>query len=113
MDYHEAYECEVLAKNKVPFPPSADFLMQNCYKGITIIRALLLKEKDPKMWEKVMELQWVNEIQDSPEPDFTEFKKEFGLPGFGDNEDWARILGVLNVNSYSIQRIEKKIGSPS
>jgi hypothetical protein len=72
-----------------------------------------LKEKDPKMWEKVMNLQWVNEIRESPEPDFIQFKTDFGLKEFGSSDDWRRILGVLNVNSYSIQRVEKKAGSPT
>jgi hypothetical protein len=65
------------------------------------------------MWEKVMNLQFHNEIKDSEEQDFNEFRTQFGLPNFSTNEDWARVLGILNVNSYSIQRIEKKIGSPS
>lgn len=63
-----------------------------------------------------MNLQYENEIKDSEEEiDFNEFKTQLGLPNFGSNEggEWKRILGVLNVNSYSIQRIERKIGSPS
>lgn len=102
----------MLAKEKVGFPPNLP--IQNCYKGLAILRGLLLKEQNPLAWEKVMNLQYENEIKDSTEEvDFNEFKTQFGLPNFGSNEDWRRILGVLNVNSYSIQRIEKKIGSPS
>lgn len=77
------------------------------------LRGLLLRTKNQEMYEKVMNLQYENEIKDSEEQDFNEFKAQFGLPNFSTNEDWARILGVLNVNSYSIQRNEKKIGSPS
>ncbi len=71
------------------------------------------------MWRKVLNLQYQNEIKDAEEEeeqDFNEFKTQFGLglsKNFGSNKDWGRILGILNVNSYSIQRIEKKIGSPS
>jgi len=111
--YHEAFECELFAREKVPFPPTQNFPIQHTYKGLTIVRGLLLKQKDPELWTKVMNLQWINEIQDSVSPDFTSFQRDFGLPGFSSPEEWARVLGILNVNSYSIQRIEKKAGSPS
>lgn len=65
------------------------------------------------MWQQLMTLQWETQLQLTPNPDFEEIKVNFGLSDFGKEEDWQRILGIINVNSYSFQRVEKKEGSPS
>lgn len=93
------------------FPPNVE--IQPCYKAIAIIRGILIKERNPKLWEQLMALQWETQLKLTPFPDFAEIKENFGLSGFGEEEDWMRILGIINVNSYSFQRVEKKDGSPS
>ncbi|CAL8123317.1 unnamed protein product [Orchesella dallaii] len=111
IEHHKANECGLFVKHDVKFPPNVE--IQPCYKAIAIIRGLLVKERSPQMWEQLMTLQWKTQLQLTPFPDFEEFKENFGLPEFGEEEDWTRILGIINVNSYSFQRIEKKEGSPS
>jgi len=111
IQYHLENECELFSENKVAFPPNIE--IQSCYKGIAVIRGLLLKEKDAEAWKNLLTLQYRTELEATPTPDMDEFRKVFGLPNFGQVEDWERILGILNVNSYSIQRMERTTISPT
>lgn len=88
-----------------------------CYKGIQVLRGILLQRRDPSAWNELMKLQdWTDE--DCKTRDFgglEMFRKEIiGLPDEQFAASWNKILGIYNVNSFSfMMKCETEERSPS
>lgn len=64
-----------------------------------------MKEENPDIWNKLMNLQHKTELGNKTDlfQDLPKLRKCFGAEGVGLDEDWTRILGVLNVNNFSLE----------
>lgn len=98
-------ECKIFSEKKVPYPPSETYPVYIVYKVIEILRGVILKYDNPDMWEKILDLQYKTELGDKTElfKDLSKLRKVFGIENVGTEKDWRRVLGVLNVNNFSME----------
>lgn len=75
------------------------------YKVVEILRGVLIKENDPELWAKITNLQCVTELGNKTDlfQDLGKLRNTFGVEDIGLEEDWKRILGILNVNNFSMK----------
>jgi hypothetical protein len=95
----------LFVERKVPYPPPGDYAVYVVYKAIEIARGVLTKEKNPEVWNKLMDLQHVSDLGSKKKlfEDLPKLRESFGMNSVGTEEDWIRMLGVLNVNAFSME----------
>jgi len=100
---HSENECEILTANKVKCTGSLDD-----YFSLEVLRCLLLKDKDPKIWERVME----HEHHEAARANGTDktLKMEnttmdfilnlCNLKEVFDSDIVSKVIGILSVNTF-------------
>lgn len=113
---HAENECKYFTERGIQFPPEVQ--IATCYKGIQILRGMLLQSRKPEWWALLMQLQdWTDVDCSSREFEgLDRFRSE--ILGMKEDELWERswnkILGVFNVNSFSfMMKCETEDRSPS
>ncbi|CAL8111039.1 unnamed protein product [Orchesella dallaii] len=101
-DYHSKNECEIFFKSKLAFYPPG-YSVYELYKVIEVIRGLLIKDKKPETWKKIMDLQYQTELGSKTLfDDLKSVRKDFKVEDLGTDGEWNRILGVMNVNNFTM-----------
>lgn len=111
VDHHAQNECELFSGHGISYPPPHAWPIIN--KSILVLRTLLLKDKCPEMWAKVIsKLEHHTELRK---------KKTYCTKGDAmilknlkyflakredqfDEEVITRISGVINVNAFSTSK---------
>ncbi|ODM99115.1 Protein msta, isoform A [Orchesella cincta] len=101
-DYHSKNECELFSKSKLSFYPTG-YSVYEVYKVVEIIRGLLIKEKQPETWKKILDLQYQTELGSKTIfDDLKSVREAFKLEDLGTDDEWHRILGIMNVNNFTM-----------
>ncbi|XP_021949211.1 SET domain-containing protein SmydA-8 [Folsomia candida] len=105
-ELHAQNECKIFSERHIKYPPSeCEYPTYIVYKVVEILRGVLIKENDPELWAKITNLQCVTELGNKTDlfQDLGKLRNTFGVEDIGLEEDWKRILGILNVNNFSMK----------
>ena len=95
------------------------------YRGIMVLRAILRKpngidQSECRLWESILDLQY--ERSDKSVGSGFKFDAEilatfrsyFKMKGLNEDDiDWIRVNGAIDVNAFSIERVEGEGEQPS
>jgi len=101
-------------EKKVPYPPPGEYPVYVTYKAIEIARGVMSKTRCLTTWQKLMDLQHVSDLGSKTKlfEDLPKLRKTFGMDDIGSDEDWYRLLRILNVNGFSMEG-NRGVESPS